>query len=52
MRKPKTRSREFMLKVDNIIPLWRVVIYTTISELQNLNLVMSIEFSNVDILKC
>ena len=45
--KPKATPRELMLKVDNIIPLWRFVIPNMVSS-HALNLVMSIESSNVE----
>ena len=32
LRKLKIKLRELILKVDNIIPLWRVVIYNMVLE--------------------
>ena len=43
----KAKTWEFMLKVDNIIPLWIIVIHNMVSD-HALNLVISIEFSNID----
>ena len=56
LRKPKAKSRELMLKMDNIIPLWRVVIPNMVSEsclkLGHVNRIIKYRTKNCESQRC
>ena len=54
--RPKAKPREFMLKVDNIIQLWRSVIFNMVSEscskLSHVNKILKSQTKNCELRRC